>query len=70
MRIEKDSIGTLEIPKQAFYGIHAKRAAQNFAVTSEKVHPLLLKKLIMVKQAAAQANYAAKQLSEKKMPSY
>lgn len=66
MRIEKDSIGTLEIPKQAFYGIHAKRAAQNFAVTSEKVHPLLLKKLIMVKQAAAQANYAAKQLSEKK----
>lgn len=56
MRIEKDSIGTLEIPKQAFYGIHAKRAAQNFAVTSEKVHPLLLKKLIMVKQAAAQAN--------------
>ncbi|MFT8458000.1 MAG: aspartate ammonia-lyase [Liquorilactobacillus ghanensis] len=66
MRIERDSIGTLEIPSQAYYGIHSQRAAQNFAVTTQKVHPLLLKKLILIKMAAAEANYAAGQLTEKK----
>lgn len=65
MRIERDSIGTLEIPSQAYYGIHSQRAAQNFAVTTQKVHPLLLKKLILIKMAAAEANYAAGQLTEK-----
>ncbi len=30
MRQEKDFIGTLEIPKNALYGIHSERARQNF----------------------------------------
>lgn len=30
MRIEKDYLGSLEVPKDALYGIHARRAQQNF----------------------------------------
>lgn len=34
MRTEKDFLGTLEIPSDAFYGIHARRAADNFPANS------------------------------------
>jgi len=30
MRLEQDSLGTMEIPSNAYFGIHAKRATQNF----------------------------------------
>ena len=30
MRLEQDSLGTMEIPLDAYFGIHAKRAVQNF----------------------------------------
>jgi len=30
MRLEQDSLGTMEIPSDAYYGIHTKRAVQNF----------------------------------------
>ncbi|MCP9311914.1 aspartate ammonia-lyase [Liquorilactobacillus satsumensis] len=66
MRIEKDSIGTVEIPDKAYFGIHSKRAQLNFPITDEKVHPLLLKNLLLVKIACAQANYQAHNLSYKK----
>jgi aspartate ammonia-lyase len=33
-RTEKDSLGTVEIPTNALYGIHSVRAAQNFPFTS------------------------------------
>ncbi|WP_057895699.1 aspartate ammonia-lyase [Liquorilactobacillus oeni] len=66
MRVEKDSIGTVNIPDEAYYGIHSKRAQLNFPITDEKVHPLLLKSLLLVKIACAQANYGADNLSYKK----
>lgn len=34
MRLEKDFIGEIEIPKKALYGIHSKRAKNNFPDTS------------------------------------
>lgn len=30
MRMESDSIGTMEVPKEAYYGVQALRAKQNF----------------------------------------
>lgn len=66
MRIDEDCIGTKEIPDDALYGVHAARAAENFQISSEKLHPLLIQSLIQIKRAAAQTNLAAGALPENK----
>lgn len=57
-RIEKDSIGEMEIPADADYGIHTARAVENFPITGIKLShfPELIESLAMVKKAAALAN--------------
>lgn len=66
MRIEEDCIGKLKIEDNALYGIHSKRAAENFPISKERVHPLIIESLIQIKKAAAQANYEAGTLTEVK----
>jgi len=55
-RTEHDLIGSKKIPAQAYYGIHTARAAENFHVTRQMVHPELIKAIAVVKQAAAETN--------------
>jgi len=55
-RIETDFLGEKKIPSQAYYGIHTQRAAENFAVSRQKVHPQLIRAMAVVKQAAAESN--------------
>ncbi|MFD5225177.1 aspartate ammonia-lyase [Microbacterium sp. NPDC058342] len=57
-RTETDSIGTIEIPADAYYGVHTLRAEQNFPITKRpiSVYPDLIRALAMVKQASARAN--------------
>lgn len=57
-RTERDFLGEKDIPAAAYYGIHTLRAAENFAVSRQKVHPELIKALAQVKQAAAESNMA------------
>ena len=57
--MEKDLLGELPVPVDAYYGIHTLRAAANFPVSDQKVHPELIRALALVKQAAAQANVEA-----------
>lgn len=58
MRIEKDLLGELEVPADAYYGIHTQRALNNFKISSGKLqdHPELIRGLVMVKKACALAN--------------
>jgi aspartate ammonia-lyase len=58
IRIEKDSIGELEIPAEADYGIHTARAVTNFPITGILLrhYPELVQSLAMAKKAAAMAN--------------
>ena len=37
-RIEHDSIGEKQIPKDAYYGVQTLRAAENFFITGLKMH--------------------------------
>jgi aspartate ammonia-lyase len=67
MRIEKDGIGELEIPKTRYYGIHTQRAAENFYLKNgKKTNPELIKSFALVKLAAAEANFKARKLDEDK----
>lgn len=58
-REEKDSIGALEVPLDAYYGIHTLRAKENFKITDKTVHKELINALIEIKMAAAQTNAEA-----------
>ncbi|MDR2510685.1 MAG: aspartate ammonia-lyase [Spirochaetaceae bacterium] len=53
VRIERDFLGALELPKDALYGIQSARARDNFALNYRPVNPRLLDALLTVKKAAA-----------------
>lgn len=55
-RKEHDLLGEMEVPADAYYGIHTLRAAANFNVSGNLVHPELIRSLALVKMAAAEAN--------------
>ncbi len=63
-REERDSVGTLNVPASAYYGINALRAEENFKITGSVVHKELIKALVEVKIAAAQTNAKVGVLSE------
>ncbi len=55
-RIEEDSIGRREVPREAYYGIQSLRASENFQITDLNIHPRLVSSLAQVKKAAAESN--------------
>ncbi|HIE0719236.1 TPA: lyase family protein, partial [Pseudomonas aeruginosa] len=67
-RIEKDLLGTLEVPADAYYGIQTLRAVNNFRLSGVPLshYPKLVVALAMVKQAAADANCQLGHLPEDK----
>ncbi len=38
-RVEKDSIGTKDVPENVYYGVQSLRAAENFHITGLNMHP-------------------------------
>ena len=65
-RIESDSIGALEGPEEAYYGVQSLRANRNFKITGHPMDGAFIKNLALVKKAAAITNCEAELLSEKK----
>lgn len=65
-RIESDSIGSMMVPAEAYYGVQSLRAKQNFHITSKTLHPLLIVSLAEIKKAAALTNNYADLLDDKK----
>lgn len=61
-RIEKDFLGSLEVPKEAYYGVQTMRAVENFPITGYRIYSELIHALALVKKAAAQANMDIGQL--------
>ncbi len=57
-RTETDSLGSMEIPADAYWGIHTARALENFPISRRPiaVYRDLIRALARVKQAAARAN--------------
>jgi aspartate ammonia-lyase len=46
----------MELDDSCYYGIHTRRAMENFAVTGIPVHPELVRALVIIKKAAALTN--------------
>ena len=55
-RTETDSLGLIEVPADALYGAQTSRAVGNFPISGLTASPFLIRALVMVKLAAAEAN--------------
>ena len=56
VRIEKDTFGPIEVPAERLWGAQTQRSLQNFAISTERMPPALIRALVLVKKAAAIVN--------------
>ncbi|RMD83019.1 MAG: class II fumarate hydratase, partial [Candidatus Dadabacteria bacterium] len=55
-RIERDSMGEVEVPAGAYYGASTQRAVENFPISGERMPERLIRALGWIKWAAARVN--------------
>ena len=64
-RIEADSIGTKEVPVEAYYGVQSMRGCENFQITGQKMQPEFINSMAEIKKACAICNCMVGELDEK-----
>jgi fumarate hydratase, class II len=67
-RVERDSMGEVRLPVQAYYGAQTQRAVENFPISGQTLPPELIHALGLVKWAAATANRDLGRLAAGKQP--
>jgi fumarate hydratase, class II len=55
-RIEKDSMGEVQVPASALYGAQTQRAVDNFTISPQALPWNLIQAILVIKAAAAKAN--------------
>ena len=65
-RIEKDALGTKEVPQDTYYGIHTARSIELFPISGLKQHSALVNAVVLIKKAAAAVNKNQKRLDGRK----
>jgi len=62
VRLERDSLGELAVPKAALWGPQTQRAVQNFPISGRPLPPPFIRALGLVKATAAEVNGALGEL--------
>ena len=55
-RVERDTMGEVRLPKEAYYGAQTQRAVENFPISGQTAPPELIHALGLVKWCAARVN--------------
>ena len=55
-RIEKDSLGEMQVPASAYYGAQTQRAVLNFPISGMRPYPAFVWSMATIKRAAAEVN--------------
>jgi fumarate hydratase class II len=55
-RVERDSLGEVKVPAEAYYGAQTQRAKENFPISGLRLQPQFIRAQGIVKKAAAVAN--------------
>src|SRR3712207_261146 len=63
-RKDRDSLGEIEVPENAYYGAFTSRAMNQYKINLLPPHHQLIKSFVLVKKAAALANKDLKVLDE------
>ncbi|MHC4515138.1 MAG: class II fumarate hydratase [Planctomycetota bacterium] len=61
-RVEKDTMGEVEVPKDAYYGAQTARARDNFPISGSGIPQLVVRALGMLKGAGAEVNAELEEL--------
>lgn len=64
VRIEHDSMGTVEVPADVLWGAQTQRSLLNFAISDDRMPAELIHALALIKQAAASVNFRLGVLDE------
>ncbi len=64
-RIEADSIGTKQVPSEAYYGVQSLRGYENFRITGQRLRPEFINSLAQIKKACAICNFSVGELDGK-----
>ncbi len=55
-RIEKDSMGEMQVPAGSYYGAQTQRAVMNFPISDLRFPRPFIRAMGLIKKAAAQTN--------------
>ncbi|HVG38522.1 MAG TPA: aspartate ammonia-lyase [Pyrinomonadaceae bacterium] len=66
MRTEKDSLGELQVPASAYYGVQTARAVANFPISGLRPNPAFVRATVQIKKAAAIVNARLGELPQEK----
>ncbi|MBX3303282.1 MAG: class II fumarate hydratase, partial [Nitrospira sp.] len=64
-RIERDTMGELAVPVEAYYGVQTARAIQNFPISSLRMPRSVIRAMGLIKRAAASVNHSLGLLDKK-----
>ncbi len=65
-RIEKDTMGEIQVPKDVYWGAQTQRSLQNFEIGTEKMPLEIVRAFAILKKGAAHANNKLGKLSDEK----
>src|SRR5574340_1497943 len=64
-RMERDTMGELPVPADAYYGVQTARAIENFPISSLRMPRAMIRAMGLIKRAAASVNHSLKLLDKK-----
>ena len=64
-RMERDTMGELPVPSNAYYGVQTARAIENFPISSLRIPRAMIRAMGLLKRAAASVNHSLKLLDKK-----
>jgi Fumarase len=59
-RIEKDSLGEINVPSDTYWGAQTQRAIENFSISGMTLPPIFIHSLALIKHACASVNWELK----------
>ncbi len=63
-RLESDSIGTKQVPANAYWGVQSLRGAENFRITGQSLRKEFIESLAEIKKACAICNHKVGEMDE------
>lgn len=64
-RIERDSLGYVAVPADAYYGAQTARAVENYPISGFRAHPILIKAYGLLKFACAEVNLTLRMIPKR-----
>lgn len=65
-RIEYDSLGSVEVPENCFWGAQTERSLMHFSIGNDLIPKEIIDSYLIIKEACAKANYDLKKMDKKK----